>query len=382
MSLKISILGNEISDLQKKSLIKYLANPVSQKEISKSDTPAEEQILSILFGTKQSRHSALPSGRIREEFLRRIFFWKDNHLPIPIVIFWGALKGDNYLDSLGEADLSDFLAIKKLLFLQKQIQAVHSSGIKVTIITEDLAETVLHKELAVLDKKIKAYRASLQSLFSVLQVDHFISLSSESEIIKNKNLDPKDFLAKAIANGEIIYKYWRSSDLVLESNREIDILPEYVVLQDIGWKGTIPKELRQYYKNRVQNQYPNISDREVIEKASHYLGMCLARFQFNFFENEYKNYPAFRVAFNAYPSSVESSLKNGRIELKIDWSKSNKSRNPWNSFVLLEQKGSGFSYKIVTTQEFLETSNIPIQIVINNNEGDTISIDSGLIQKF
>jgi hypothetical protein len=378
MNVKIDPVGSRLTSEQRAILSRSISGFSYSQVETHPTSDLEEKLLELLFGTKRWRFRGMPELEIREDFLRRLRSWTEHKVPMPVVIFWGALKGDNNVRQIFGPDLSEFFALSKLKALHARVEAVYPPGIRFTIITEDIAERVLHKDLDTLAQKIAVYVSGLTSLCDVLGMNAFTALRGESDILREKEVADGAFLGDAKKNAAALQEYWMASDNIAEEDREL--LPEYRTLVSTGWRGTIPDVLRRYYLDRVENQHTALSQSEKVRKVTEYLGICLGRFQYDFFRTEKQGTSALRIAFNPYPSSLDAGLRKGRIELKLNESQSNRSHNPWNSFTALQFIGDRPAFKVMTTHEFNARYEGKAESVLLEANGVTTTLPLVLIE--
>lgn len=204
-----------------------------------------EAISSEIFGTKQRRNGPMPTPERQVDVRRVIREQEVIHFFIP----WACRK---LADGMN-LDILEFCALKQLMCLQHTLQRMNKQ-VMFTFRLEDLTDSFLFKR----DCQIEKYRDTFCALA------HFM-LSRCSVVLESQMASWDAFCDRALNFTNEFYQYLSG---------ECDVSR----LAQIGWKGLIPQEQREYYYRCFKNLYPN--DDPVL-KLSQYFAATLARVQLN-----------------------------------------------------------------------------------------------------
>jgi hypothetical protein len=264
------------------------------------EQPASADVVEALIGTRRTRFGPRPTLE-NEQFLRWLV---DTHMltrhPIPILLGWGAAKcyGQFRTD---KADLFDLMALKRLAELQADVQLHYPPGVKVTLLWEDWTE----RELA--GRSSLNYHLSMLRLINGLGLV-FVDLLTESLLVP---ADDEEFRQKARSNATAICHGHGAS---------------------VGWRGDIDWH---FYVSRAATEHPGEHAGDLRRRVAHYLGIALARYQFNILPRG-----SVRLSFCPYPGSTPAGMRRGRVEWKVKPSpNSNKGTPPWVGFGVVRECG-------------------------------------------
>jgi hypothetical protein len=263
MPFNISIPNDDVyAGLIKDALM--LTFPVSAATTSNQKL---EGVVSELVGTHHVRFGPAPNPEslvaIRSIVRRAI----ENNKPIAILIPWGSKKPDN----TKSIDIAEIMGLKMLYCLQQRVSQVYAPGISINIRIEDLSGWYIFEDEPGSVDASKKYVVDFESLITILGLTNFIKPIRESDLCSNV-----DFHTCSDIIMQKILAYLKDSD-----KNGIDIsLPSFQELNELGWKGVIPVEQREYYYARYTKLYHCDAD-TVRFKLAKYLASCLARHKLN-----------------------------------------------------------------------------------------------------
>jgi|FLOH01.1.fsa_nt_gi hypothetical protein len=336
-------------------------------------------ITNILFGSKKIRLGCSPDNELFNYMKQKIQLWTEGNQPIEIVSLWGVLKGYGQIDDRQQVDIMDLMALRRFANLHNQVQEVYSPGLCVKLIREDVGEYALTGSELDLPNLIGTYSKGLDGLCDVLGSVSNIRFIDESTILESKEISPEMFLSQAKKNADKFLAYWLSSNQVHDVAKWSN-LSEYAVLEQMGWQGIIPFEMRSHYLDRVATEHPDATEHERISFVCTYLGTAFARYQFNLIEGSYKDSHGERISpikasFVPYPPGTFHSLKRGRVEYKVkDNKNSNNSTPPWAGFGFMKSLDGNNTYfqpKMIPLNEYrtIAVETTPLNIRISSEHG-------------
>lgn len=225
-----------------------------------------EVLTSILVGSKDLRYGPMPSPEnlvnIRQTITKAI----QMDAPIPVLIPWGGRK--LYPDM--KLDIAEVAGLKQILRVDECVRSVYPNGLQIRVRIEDTGARWLYKN----HHGIQQYSDDMKLLIDILKGDSKIIGVFESEMME----ETKYF--------ELSAQYSELLQAVITvqmafPHEKVEDMNAYRQLVNRGWKGTIPKEQRDYYLDRCKKVYPNLTEPEYVEKLADYFGGSKARHDLN-----------------------------------------------------------------------------------------------------
>lgn len=226
-----------------------------------------EAISKEVMGTKQRRSGPLPSPE--EQVAIREIIKREG--PLIFFVPWASRK---QVDGMG-FDILDFMALRQLRCLQQNL-ASYGRQSKFYFRLDDLTDIWLFGEES--RAQIDDYGSTFCNLAYTI-LDN-VSVRRESAFVSES-----EFRLRAEAHTIRFYDYLTS--------------PSPTALEDIGWRGTIPRAQMDYYTKAYKVLYP---DKDVNEQMSRYFAATLTRVQTT--ASADPNDPYIKIAFmNPVPGS-------------------------------------------------------------------------------
>lgn len=272
-----------------------------------------EAIVAAILGTKQRRYGPLPAPetqvKIRDvvrnatgSIYKSDATMSGSNNKITFYLPWGARKQD---DNQG-IDILEFMALRQLLCLKKELEMQGIESL-FRFRLEDLGDRWLFENRG------------------LLQIEHYVaSFIKLSRAVLGDSADPSTetmftnwtrFSELAKAYQPTFYRYL-TSGMIRESK----------LLVDMGWRGDIPQEQRDYYLAHYHQLWPTKSDDELIVELSRYFASTLARV--NTKATAKPDGPVIDIAF-AHPIPGDPLLR-ARVHYRtLPERYSNNHRSPW-----------------------------------------------------
>lgn len=213
-------------------------------------------ILTILIiGGKDLRYGPTPSIE-RQFYIRKSIQWSlDNNTPIQFLIPWGGRKGDPSIS----LDIADLMAVKQIIKLIKAIHEFYPRVIVHIRIEDSGAKWLYHSSNGV-DEYSEGFKAMVNILTRAEGIEKQLVPILESSL-----MDWGDYQLKSTQNTNAINSALKTGDVSH--------------LENIGWKGSIPKEQAEYYLSRYRSFNPGKTEEQYVEMLAEYFGGALARYQ-------------------------------------------------------------------------------------------------------
>lgn len=243
-------------------ILKYFLRELPSISINSSDLL--EVIYTILIGTKETRYGSIPPPehlvKIREVIKNAIY----HKLSIPILVPFGGIKADKS----GHIDVAEFNAIQRLVSLYKCIQKYYTPSIHVNVRIENINAMYLYGVEST--DSIVNYSQNLFNLIKILGKDTEIHPTPESTLI--------DFSQYTEAAGKI---YPSLIKFLLAAETDGDYYTALSELKNLGWKGEIPREQREFYIDRYSRLYPGLGMVDYSIMMAKYFAGSKARYDLN-----------------------------------------------------------------------------------------------------
>lgn len=175
-----------------------------------------EAISKAIFGSKQLRSGPMPVPEVQVGIRQVIRTAMESHEPIKFFVPWGSRKQDG-----GPFDVLDFMAIKQLSCLQQTL-ANYGQMARFAFRIESLTDQFLFGADGI-DNYIPEFTKAVNQM-----------ITNSEYFFENEFVDPRAFLDDADRFLDVFLGYLRGRFPISR-------------LEEIGWKGTIPKEQRDYY---------------------------------------------------------------------------------------------------------------------------------------
>ncbi len=245
-----------------------LAQPFPAPPISSHDS-LEERVLMGILANSNIRSSSAPTGAGLQSIRQAIAWAMKQGRPIPVLTPWGSKK-----TQIGAPlDVAELFALRQLQGLQERVSASYSPGIEVRLRLEDTSGYYLFSGIEGVHRDTERYCSDFELLVRIMEAG-FVTCVRESSII-----DDATYFAACDEAESVIRAYLDATDIKGLDGAEM--LPEWKVLQAIGWKGLIPDVQRSYYRSRYLKLYPGITLAGATRELARYLAGSLRRYQMN-----------------------------------------------------------------------------------------------------
>ena len=247
-------------------------------QVKPSDADLLDILTNLLVSTKENRYGPIPRPEILVNIRGVIKEAISKDLPIPLLVAWGGRKPIGTMMEYSEMgvnlDLAEVFAINQLRRLDKFIKEVYSPGLYINIRIEDLGADWLYRDRLDSERRVNNYSADLVDFINMVKGSTEIRPIRESTLMeKYPYFDISEHISGLI-NTVITFQ-------MAYPDADITKLPEYHVLESIGWRGKIPKEQRDHYLESYAVLYPTSTPEQRVMMLSDYLAGAKARYDLN-----------------------------------------------------------------------------------------------------
>lgn len=224
-----------------------------------------ESLTTFFIGTKDTRYGRIPPVEVLatvREYLRNQIEARE---PITVLVPWGGKKPLG-----GSVDVAELSALRMLQSLSNTVKAVYEPGLDIVVRVEDLGAEWLYKDghdaehgSDSLYQEIEKYSSDVSTLikmFGMTPRSEYNMMCRSAYIQRSSQLVP------------LFVAYLIDSDVKGIS----DSLASFAPLKASGWKGIIPTEQRDYYRNRYKELY-GVSDATATMYLAKYFAGSLVR---------------------------------------------------------------------------------------------------------
>lgn len=333
-----------------------------------------EVLSDIFIGTKDSRYGPVPSPEFQVTMRAAIKRAIDLGVPIPVLVPWGSIKS-TFVDNIDTAELS---AISQLNQLKSMVEQVYPVGLDIVVRIEDtsgLSLFQLEGNQETIRMGSELYSKSMQDMITIVGSDYKFRGIRESEMGNAASFEEEASVAAYMINNYL----QDSKNLIhiLPPNKVVE-LASYVKLKEVGWKGIISPEQREYYLNSYKKNYQDWNEDRLLQRLSLYFGGSLARHNLKMTgKQDYWDNQFIQLAFVPPIAGLpEGYNKNYLYYRTVPNSQCRSHMPPWRAKGYLKITRESISNKIVSWHdpivEQLETAQIKLE---DNSKSVVIQTD-------
>lgn len=321
-----------------------------------------EILTDIIVGTKEIRYTARPGVESLFQIRKVIKDSLDKREAIPILMPWGGRK----LDPDTTIDVAEIAGLQRLVNLNNSVKRFYDRGLNISVRVEDTGAKWLYRNQNHVGQDVERYTSDFLKLVDIIA--HGIHAVPESSVM---NHDEYFNLSKEIS--KYMYNYLVYSDVhpLLSSTSK-----EFQAIKNFGWTGIIPKEQRDYYRQRYHTNYPGISNEKATEYLADYLAGSLARYKLNGRLEPMSTVKGYLQATFAHPipSAPESMFSTTLYYRTIDASNGRTHVSPWRGkgYLKISDSSSKAIPKVVSFHDDIVNHLIPHTFSLEN---DTVSVE-------
>src|SRR5436190_389180 len=218
-----------------------------------------EVLTAEILGTKQQRHGPRPSPESLVAIRNVIRNNVREERPIPFLVPWGSLK-----PNWTSIDLAELWALKMLQCLRGRVAAHYPPGVVFNLRVEDAsAPNIFFDKQEQTRIASNIYSDDFEQLIKVLELHEMIVPVRETSIVTETF-----FTAEAEHILPFMLSYLSLPD---------EAGTAFTRLQELGWRGTIPPLMKQFYLELYVRLYPDDTDDQKLYRLARYLSGSLAR---------------------------------------------------------------------------------------------------------
>jgi hypothetical protein len=227
-----------------------------------------EILTEILYGGKNVRYGSLPPVEAQVVVRDVIRHWTSLNEPIPCLIPWGSIKAD----FSPNVDIAEVSAISILMALNTNVKQYYAPGLKMVMRIEDTSGF----QLFAMEKNYNSIVVnSIDYSNSLVNLLYILSHGEIIPFLESEMTNALDFEDKEKVNTELILNYLKESTGVPEDMN----LESFQILKQMGWKGYISTEQREFYLGQYRKHYHDYNEDKLLRRLAMYFGGSFTRHQ-------------------------------------------------------------------------------------------------------
>jgi hypothetical protein len=229
-----------------------------------------EALTTIIIGTNATRFGPMPGPESLVAIRSVIMAAVEANKPIPMLVPWGSKKPKNT-----PIDIAEVAGLKMLNSLQHRVQQVgYTPGVNINLRIEDVGGYWLFA-----DEGLAARHSSEMYVQDMEKLVRILNLSFINTRLESSMMDELAYMEVAKQFQPMLVRYITDTDVYgFDKYQE---LASWKALSDMGWKGMIPREQREFYRERYMQTIPGMTKQGATEKLATYFAGSVARHRLN-----------------------------------------------------------------------------------------------------
>ena len=302
-----------IETIFKPMLGRLLGNGNSQPTRLIADNPADVagKLASILFNHSRSAATGVSDAKTLAGLRDRLLEFVRRGGAVEVQMLWSPKKHWVF-ESDSAVDLAELLAVQTLVSIDSAVRSVYPAGLSFVIDFEDVEFQFMEGPGAEVINAQDLYISGLHRIVEALELDELFVLRRISEHARDAE-ELRRWRQQMAENYRALEAYWHESEACPVSSWET--LPSFNRIRELGWKGTIPPEMRRYYLGLLGKPV-DTSDREKVTMVLRNLATILLHYQAGLLRGSGKIQP---IKFSLVRSAAgaPASLQEGRVDIRF-----------------------------------------------------------------
>lgn len=270
-----------------------------------------DKLAQVIFNFSRTAGSNAADPHALAGMQTRILEFVQRGIPIEAQMLWSPKKHWMF-GTESAVDLAELAAFQTLISIQAGVGSVYRTGMSFVIDFEDIEFQFMEGRSKQVVNAQEIYMSGIKRLVETLGLDGLFTLRRMSERAKDAG-ELQRWRQQMAENHRALKTYWYESErcpvsswATLGSFKEIGLL---------GWKGTIPPEMRRYYLNRLGGVI-DASDAEKVDMVLRNLAGILLHHQVGLLRGSGEFYPV-KFSFVRSADGVPAELLPGRVDIRF-----------------------------------------------------------------
>jgi hypothetical protein len=294
-------------------LLSRLADKQSSSIAETEENPEHvaDQLVRIVINFSRIAAAGTLDPKAVDGMRTRIFEFVKRNMPVEAQMLWSPKK-HWILGAESAVDLAELAAFQTLTSIDSAVRCVYRAGMCFVIDLEDIEFLFMEGQTEEIVTAHDSYAFGMRSLINALGLNGLFTLRRMSERAKDME-ELRRWREQMAENYEALKAYWHDSERSPELSWEK--LGTFREIRRLGWRGTIPPEMRAYYMSRLE-KVTNTSDREKADMVLRNLAGILFHHQFDLLRGFGKLSPI-KLSFVRSADGAPAELLHGRVDLRF-----------------------------------------------------------------
>ncbi|MBM3331920.1 hypothetical protein FJY68_08750 [candidate division WOR-3 bacterium] len=227
-------------------------------------------------------------------------------------------------------DVAELVALRTLFDIHSAVRRVYDPGIHFHVHVEDLEHAFVHGWSIQLEEDMERYISRLCAAVEVLGLQELISVTRATSLASGER-ELEAWRLRMAQNLSALRAYWYDSER--NGLERFERYGTYRALERLGWRGPIPREMRDFYLGRIKRgNCRGIEMAEAADMVMRNLAGILLHHQEHLLRVSDDPRPLI-VSFMPQPPGTELHLTLGRVNLRFVSRKASHSADkaaPWS----------------------------------------------------
>ncbi len=241
----------------------------------------------------------------------RLLAFVQKGIPAEVQMLWSPKKHWAFGTETA-VDLAELAAFQTLLSIDSAVRAVYPAGISFVIDVEDIEFQFMEGQTKEVISAQETYISGMKRLLGALGLNERFTLRRLSERARDRQ-ELDRWRQQMDENYRALEAYWHESECCPAPSRET--LPSFKRISQLGWKGTIPEEMRRYYLTRL-GRLSNASDAEKVDMVLRNFAGILLHHQVGLFSGSNGICPL-KFSFVRSADAAPAELLYGRVDIRF-----------------------------------------------------------------
>jgi hypothetical protein len=273
------------------------------------DNPEEvaDRLAHIIFNFSRAAAACAPNAKAAAGIRSRILEFVQRGIPIEAQMLWSPRKHWQ-LATESAIDLAELAAFQTLISIDAAVRTIYRAGMSFVIDLEDIEFQFMEGQ----NEAQEIYMSGMKRLLEALGLNEFFTLRRMTERAKDAE-ELSRWRQQIAENYHALKAYWYESEPYPVSSWET--LGSFKEIRRLGWKGTLPPEMRRYYLSRIGKRTERY-DAEKVDMVLRNLAGVLFHYQFGLLCGSSPSSPL-KFSFVRSADAAPAELLHGRIDLRF-----------------------------------------------------------------
>ena len=232
-------------------------------------------------------------------------------MPIEAQMLWSPKKHWVF-GTEGAVDLAELLAFQTLISIDSAVRSVYRAGMSFVIDFEDLEFQFMEGQTEEVVNAQERYISGLKCILAALGFDELFVLRKISEHAQDAE-QLRRWRQQMSENYQALQAYWYESEACPVWSWET--LPSFKKIRELGWKGSIPPEMRRYYLGLLGKPI-DTSDVKKVDMVLRNLATILLHYQAGLLRGSGQIQPI-KFSFVRSAAGAPATLQEGRLDIRF-----------------------------------------------------------------